>query len=52
MAENSIKAEFHKVGSIKKFDLLNMSFNLAPDSLLGDDGPMTHIFSAPSFALL
>ena len=45
MAENSTKPKFHKVRSIIKFDLLNMSFNLVPVPLVGDDGPNTHIFS-------
>ena len=42
MAENSIKAKFYKVGSIIKFNLLNMSLNFALVSLVGDDCPNGH----------
>ena len=34
-----MKAKLYKVGFIIKFDLLNMSFNVAPVSLVEEDGP-------------
>ena len=43
-----MKAKFYKGGSIIKFDLLNMTLNLAPVSFVGDDGN-THVFPVPFF---
>ena len=51
MDENSMKAKFHKLGSIIKFDLLNINFNLAPVSLVGfTPGILTQVeFHTPNF---
>ena len=46
-----MKAEFYKVGSIIKCDILNMSLRLAPVSLVEDDGPNTYVFSVLSFSV-